>query len=102
MLPSICNDLIRTHSAAELSGGANGVANGEESAVVNGHTEEGSSEQQPDGVEVGKPGDQDIVLIQDAGFLIKIQVPGLEAFDLPVRRHSRNSAATQRQRWHYF
>lgn len=51
-----------------------------------GHTEEAESKQ--DGNSVAEAGeesnDQEVIVIQDTGFTVKIQAPGTEPFDLQV------------------
>ena len=79
-------------------------------AITNGHSETGCGDSKcettqdasSENATVGEAGDaatapssgdrtlateQDIILIQDDGFLIKIVAPGVEAFNLPVSLH---------------
>lgn len=67
------------------------VGHAAEKTMVNGdgshgHTEEAESKQ--DGNSVAEAGeesnDQEVIVIQDTGFTVKIQAPGTEPFDLQV------------------
>ena len=84
-----------THTEAEHP-----LANGDGAAPqVNGQEEDADAETKPNGQaeaeeeegattgetkEGATTADQDVVLIQDTGFNIKIQAPGMDPFDLPV------------------
>lgn len=58
-------------------------AGGEE--TLNGTKEEASSEVEKNAEENAKDeSGEEVVMIQDAGFNIKIAVPGVDPFDLPV------------------
>lgn len=71
-----------------------------DTAMVNGngahgHTEEAESKQDGNGETDGgeESNEQEVIVIQDTGFTVKIQAPGTEPFDLQVR-----SAASQWRR----
>lgn len=63
-----------------------------DTAMVNGngnheHTEEGEAKQDGNGETDGgeESNEQEVIVIQDTGFTVKIQAPGTEPFDLQVR-----------------
>lgn len=63
-----------------------------DTAMVNGdraheHTEETDSKQDGNGEADGgeESNEQEVIVIQDTGFTVKIQAPGTEPFDLQVR-----------------
>lgn len=63
-----------------------------DTAMVNGdgahgHTEEAESKQDGNGEVDGgeESNEQEVIVIQDTGFTVKIQAPGTEPFDLQVR-----------------
>uniref|UniRef100_A0A672JIY2 Clustered mitochondria protein homolog n=1 Tax=Salarias fasciatus TaxID=181472 RepID=A0A672JIY2_SALFA len=75
--------------SAWLHGGH--VGHSADTAMVNGdgahdHTEEAESKQDRDGEADGgeESNEQEVIVIQDTGFTVKIQAPGTEPFDLQV------------------
>lgn len=54
---------------------------------AHGHTEEAESKQDGNGEADGgeDSNEQEVIVIQDTGFTVKIQAPGTEPFDLQVR-----------------
>lgn len=63
-----------------------------DTAMVNGggaheHTEEAESKHDGNGEADGEEesNEQEVIVIQDTGFTVKIQAPGTEPFDLQVR-----------------
>lgn len=80
--PLFTNDLLVSSSAGHSA----------DTAMVNGdgaheHTEEAETKQdgtaEADGGE--ESNEQEVIVIQDTGFTVKIQAPGTEPFDLQVR-----------------
>lgn len=70
-----------------------------DTAMVNGdgaheHTEEAKSKQDGNGEADGgeESNEQEVIVIQDTGFTVKIQAPGTEPFDLQVRISSSQAA----------
>ena len=68
------------------------VGHSADTAMVNGdgaheHTEEAESKQDGSGDADGgeDSNEQEVIVIQDTGFTVKIQAPGTEPFDLQVR-----------------
>lgn len=61
---------------------------------AHGHTEEAESKQdgnsETDGGE--ESNEQEVIVIQDTGFTVKIQAPGTEPFDLQVRTGASQAA----------
>lgn len=78
-----CSSSVAGHSADTV------MVNGD------GHTEEAESKQdgstETDGEE--ESNEQEVIVIQDTGFTVKIQAPGTEPFDLQVRIISSQAAA---------
>lgn len=75
------------------------AGHGADTAMVNGngahgHAEEADSKQDGNGETDGgeESNEQEVIVIQDTGFTVKIQAPGTEPFDLQVR-----GAASQRR-----
>ena len=60
----------------------------EQNGVVNGEKGEkdGEKEKEKSGEKEEADKDQEVVLIQDTGFNVKIIVPGIEDFELPVSK----------------
>lgn len=63
-----------------------------DTAMVNGdgaheHNEEAESKQDGNG-EAEESNEQEVIVIQDTGFTVKIQAPGTEPFDLQVKIYS--------------
>lgn len=54
---------------------------------AHGHTEEAESKQDGNGETDGgeESNEQEVIVIQDTGFTVKIQAPGTEPFDLQVK-----------------
>lgn len=89
-----CDELLRVSSVAGHSAGT---------AMVNGdgaheHVEEAESKQdgnsEADGEE--ESNEQEVIVIQDTGFTVKIQAPGTEPFDLQVKIISKLCSNRQR------
>ena len=75
--------LINGHSTADASAENNKLLENGDSKHE--QTESQSDEKEKCEDEKKEEGtDQDVVLIQDTGFTVKIIAPGLEPFDLPV------------------
>ncbi len=62
---------------------------------AHGHTEETESKQDGNGEADGgeESNEQEVIVIQDTGFTVKIQAPGTEPFDLQVRIGASQAAA---------
>lgn len=81
----LCVSSIAGHSADTA------MVNGD---GAHGHTEEAESKQdgnsETDGGE--ESNEQEVIVIQDTGFTVKIQAPGTEPFDLQVRTGASQAA----------